>query len=325
VSGAEIAAGDEPFVEASLRYLASDEAARSLEANSYWPKWNSPWWHLSVLYEMGLAPRVSRVAVERMTASVSRLLPVFFVADVPPGRNPMLDTPCPCSLGNIFQMLHAAGADVDRELPWARGWFMRYQMPDGGLSCDENAYRANPQASSMVGTVAPLEAILYATTRAFTSEETEFLDRGARCLLARELRLGCSAEHNREESDDEAEWLLPCFPRFYFYDTLRGLSFVLEYAERLRRPIPARAIEQVVADLEARFPDGRVRVGRHAFEGCGSWNISGGEWKREKKASLFPLLERVSEPGRESPYLSARWMEAKERLVRLRASRLLTS
>ena len=29
----------------SVAYLASDAAARSLDADTYWPKWHSPWWH----------------------------------------------------------------------------------------------------------------------------------------------------------------------------------------------------------------------------------------------------------------------------------------
>src|SRR5215467_9295690 len=42
----------------SARYLASDAALRSIEADTYWPKWHSPWWHILVLYELGEARRI---------------------------------------------------------------------------------------------------------------------------------------------------------------------------------------------------------------------------------------------------------------------------
>lgn len=105
-------------------------------------------------------------------------------------------------------------------------------MPDGGLSCDDGAYLANPPASSMVGTIAPLGSMLLcATRRPLTEREAKFLDAGAQCLLERKLTLGCRAPHNHEEQGDEQDWLAPSFPRFYFYDVLRGLVFVLRWAE----------------------------------------------------------------------------------------------
>ena len=134
---------------------------------------------MALLYEMGHAKRIPTIAIERMVSAVAKLVPEFFLADVPPACDPVLDTPCPCSLGSIYQILNAAGVDMDSELPWARSWFLRHQMPDGGLNCDEDAYRAEPPASSMVGTIAPLEAILFCTSRPFTPEEADFVDRGA--------------------------------------------------------------------------------------------------------------------------------------------------
>ena len=41
----------------------------------------------------------------------------------------------------MFQVLAASGIDVERALPWIKPWFVRYQMADGGLNCDEAAYR----------------------------------------------------------------------------------------------------------------------------------------------------------------------------------------
>jgi len=287
----------------SIRYLESDEAIQSIDLNPYWPKWDSPWWHMSVLFEMELADRIPRRIAEHMLLAAKRTqLPYFFREDAPQDKTPQQEAPCPCSLGNIYQILCAVGLDVDRELPWARGWFLKYQLPDGGLSCDEEAYRADPNSSSVVGTIALLEAILVAGKKLTKAEEL-FLDRGAKCLLERELRLGSSSIHNADERLDEEDWLKPCFPRFYFYDVLRGLNFILNWSEKLNRPLPAQAVAGVVETLSKRFPDGRVQTQRYSYEGVSS------RFSRQP-ASLFSLLERVSVLEEHSPFLTAKWQRA---------------
>jgi len=313
------ASSDEAAIEASLKYLASDEARISLEADPYWPKWDSPWWHFSVLHEMGAAHRIPTTTVQWMVSALQRqYVPQFFSSEVPPGRDPIRDTFCHCALGNIFQVLSAAGADMDHALPWARSWFFRYQMPDGGLNCDEAAYKATPPASSIVGTIAPLEAVLFHTKRPFTTDEGNFLDAGARCLIDRKLMLGCSAPHNMEEKDDEAAWIKPCFPRFYFYDVLRGLFFILRWADKRRNVIPVGAISDVVSVLCEKFPDGLVRIERHSFEEVGSRvQVEPGRWGKSETASRFFMMDEVCTPGKASPYLTAQWNECKDTILKL--------
>ena len=60
------APGSEPEreVELSIAYLASPDALASLEADTYWPKWDSPWWHMVLLRERGQAA-VSRARPPR--------------------------------------------------------------------------------------------------------------------------------------------------------------------------------------------------------------------------------------------------------------------
>ncbi len=41
-------------VDSSVEYLQSAEALRTLEQDPYWPKWTSPWWHKTLLNELGL-------------------------------------------------------------------------------------------------------------------------------------------------------------------------------------------------------------------------------------------------------------------------------
>jgi hypothetical protein len=295
----------------SVRYLNSSEAHESIEANPYWPKWHSPWWHLSAFFEMGLAHRIPKAVAVKLLAEVKAThLPFFFREEAPLEKSPKQDAPCPCSFGNIYQILSATGLDVDAELPWARGWFLKYQMSDGGLNCDEDAYKADQNASSMVGTISPLEAIL-STPGKLTTDEINFLDRGARCLLDRELRLGSKSQHNAEERLDEEDWLKPCFPRLYFYDVLRGLSFVLHWSEVLSRPIPASAILNVVRHLSTQFPDGKIRTQRHSYEDVTTRALdSSGNWERGRTATFFPLLNETSDLGNVSPFLTHKWQDA---------------
>jgi hypothetical protein len=40
------------LVQQSVDYLASCKALESIEADPYWPKWDSPWWQMLLLHEM---------------------------------------------------------------------------------------------------------------------------------------------------------------------------------------------------------------------------------------------------------------------------------
>jgi len=305
--------------EDSIRYLNSESAKADLNADVYWPKWTAPWWQMLLLHEMRLTDRIPPEVVQHFVSRLrAQLVPYFFAAEVPEGRHPQMDATCPCQLGNVVRFLSAAGVDVDQALPWARPWFLRYQMPDGGLSCDEEAYRSSPPASSIVATIAPLEAVLFSNRGPFTPAEEQFLDRGADCLIRRKLMLGCSVEHNAEERLDESDWLKLCFPRFYFYDVLRGLSFVLQWSEKRRMALPLGAIQDVVNALEKKFPDGRVRIERLAYEGVGTrFQSPDGKWTKKSEADFHPLLREVSKIGEVSPYLSLQWKEAKAKIAQL--------
>src|SRR6185369_16363564 len=59
-------------IAASLAYLGSDATLRSLEVDPYWPKWDSPWWHMLVLHELGEASRIPASAVSAMVAALER-------------------------------------------------------------------------------------------------------------------------------------------------------------------------------------------------------------------------------------------------------------
>lgn len=326
-------AHDAEAVARSVDYLSSPAALASLEVDSYWPKWDSPWWHMLLLHERGQSSLVPKAAVTAMVAALERLpLKIFPIhpGDVPAGVDVYRDSSCHCALGSIVPVLLACGVDVDRELPWARDWFGRYQMSDGGLNCDPDAYLAEGEVpSSMVGTVAPLEAMLALTRENPRPEDLAVLDRAASFLVARRLSRGSESVQNASERDSARAWSELTFPRFYFYDVLRGLSALLAWATRRRRTLAWSSIADVVVALLARFSDsdgrGGVRIGRRAFEGARTRLCSvSGQWTSGHPESSFPLLEASSQLDGVSPFLTAEWRVARETLLALHRDGLLT-
>jgi hypothetical protein len=312
----------EQAIDHSVRYLASAEALASIAADTYWPKWHSPWWHMVLLHELGEARRIpERVAlamVDGLSALPIRIFPIH-PGDAPSGSDPHRDSSCHCALGCMYQVLSTCGIDVDAVLPWVKPWFVRYQMADGGLSCDATAYlQADECPSSMVGTVAPFEAMLCGAPGTWTSDQRTFLARAARFLIERRLVLGSQTRHNAEERDAQAAWLLPCRPRFYLYDVVRGLGALVRWAEASEAALPRHAVTPAVEHLVAAFPDGVIRLQRHAFAGVTTMlRTADGTWVRRQPATSFPLLEATSTIGAACPYATREWTAARQGLLRL--------
>jgi hypothetical protein len=195
----------------------------------------------------------------------------------------------------MCQVLVAAGVDPYARLPWVREWFARYQIADGGWNCDEGAYLRPTPRSSFLSTLPVLEALLLVPDR--TRDEDVMLDRGARYLLSRAL---CRSLSKGTLADPS--WLVPTFPRFYFYDVVRGLSFVRRWAALRGVSVPADAPREAMAAVEAYVRDGKVVVGQRA------WTDARAEPGQPKgNASTFALLERVSVIGEASPWLTRQW------------------
>lgn len=289
----------------SLAYLASPEARQSLKADPYWPKWDSPWWHMTLLWELGLARSIPEPAVYAMVEVLKthyHLVMAFKDDDLPPGVDPHRGVPCHCAIGTMHQVLCAAGAAVDDELPWMRTWLLCYQLPDGGLNCFGEAYKGS-RKSSIVSTLPALEAILLDTPRPFTSDEQSFLDDGARYLLNHRLFKSISGQ------TIDPEWLKPCFPRFYEYDVLRGLTFLARWCKLRHKPLPQSPIAEAVAAVEMAIEDGQVILGRRSYARTRSLNRQAdGGWEGGR-ASPFPLLSEVSEIGKPCASLTQCWAE----------------
>lgn len=297
------------WVETSRAYLASAKARESIAADPYWPKWDSPWWHMATLWELGRARDIPREASEQMLSALASHYVDFFPnprEPLPAGKDPRLHAQCHCGLGVMYQVLRDCGLDVDARAPWVRRWFLHYQLPDGGLNCDEQAY-ASGGASSIQSTLPALEAILRGAKGGHTPAEEAFLDRGAHYLLER--RLGYRLRDGKPMDED---FFVVTFPRFYDYDVLRGLAFLVEWVIVRQGKVPVESVEGVMKALHARFPDGVVKVERPNLPDTKTFRRGAdGAWGDKVPASTFPLLDACRRPGAPIPALTKAWSGAR--------------
>ena len=134
----------------------------------------------------------------------------------------------------------------------------------------------------------PLEAVLHFTKRDYTNAEARFLDAGTQYLI--EHCLVCSKSNGSVINE---EWLKPFFPRYFGYDILRGLSYLVEWSRRREQPLPSEIIEEGLDRLENYITDSGIVIGRRVNDKNGDW-----------RGRAFPLMKAVSEVGRTSPYLT---------------------
>lgn len=279
---------------------AIEESIRFLESSSYLEmdcseysrrKWDGAWWHMATLYEMGEVKRIPEASIARAKYLLkAKTWPIFIISDAdhPTSEiDKMKMDCCHCELAVYYMILMAYGCDLDKEIPWIRQWLLNHQMVDGGLNCNPEAY-THSHKSSIVSTLPPLEAILRYTNREFTAQESVFLDEGARYLI--EHRLVCSKQNGNIIN---MEWLKPCFPRFFEYDILRGMSFLAEWSRRRKKLLPVGLLNEGMQQLDNFIGASGLRIGRQVFDPQGTW---GGH--------TFALLEAVSGIGDISPYLS---------------------
>ncbi len=296
------------WIAVSAAYLTSKKAEESLARDPYYPKWDSPWWHMILLWELGRADAIPKEAAEAMFAAIEAKYVRYFPnprEPLPPGKDAYRDGLCHCSLGTMYQTLAACGLDLDARAPWMRAWFLHYQLPDGGLNCDDKAY-AKGGSSSIQSTLPALEAVL-AAGRPLTPTEEHFVDLGAEYLLERRL-----AFRRRDGQLMSSGFVDIGFPRFYDYDVLRGLSFISEWARLRRRMVPRRAVGWVFESMEDRFPDARVRIEKEGIVPAETTlEFKDGTWSRGK-TSTFPLLEASRKVGAPCAPLTDQWNKIKK-------------
>lgn len=262
-----------------------------------------------LLFELDLAHEIPESAVEKMVATLkTHYLPIFPIKpeEVPEGTDPHRQIACICAIGNIYQVLFACGVDVDKELPWMREWFLRYQLPDGGLNCDERVYTKPVPKSSIVSTIACLEAVLFCRNRELTTTEVAFLDRGARYLLRQRLFRKASTG---EVIDND--WLEIRFPRFYEYDFLRGFYFLRKWHQVTGFQIPDDLADEVEQLVKKQWDGKSIVLKRYNLFDKRSLNPQAdGSWTRGQ-ADEFALMKAVSYNEATCPALTTKWLEVR--------------
>lgn len=301
-----------PLKEATkniLEYLSSPGALDSIERDPYWPKWDSPWWHMSLLNEMDLAKEIPKASISKMVQVLkTHYLPVFPVKEeeVPTGTDPYRKIACLCAVGNMYQVLFNAGVDVDQEVSWMREWFLRYQLPDGGLNCDEKAYTKPVPKSSIVTTLSCLEAVLFCRSRDLTEGEITFLNRGASYLLKQRLFRKASTGEVIDK-----DWLEIRFPRFYEYDFLRGFYFLEKWRQQSGFSIPDELVDEVEELVSRQMTGQGIRLKRYNLFDKRSYNPSAdGAWTWGDSSEI-DLMKAVSFEGNICQPLTKKWNEVR--------------
>jgi hypothetical protein len=252
-------------IEHSVGRLSVDTALSAIGGAKSRRKWSGPWWHMDLLCEMEAPELIPDCAIANaLTLLKHSTWPKFVIGE----ENKPL-------------------SEEDRAKMDCCHWLLTHQLPDGGLNCSPDAY-SESRKSSVVSTLPPLEALLRFTGRELTTQERTFLDEGARYLIEHRL---CRVKGRNDFINPE--WLKPIFPRFFEYDVLRGMSYLVAWAERRQRPLPREVLLEGLALLEGWIVDDQVRIGTRVFGERGRW-----------ESDEFPLLELVGSVGTLSPYLS---------------------
>jgi hypothetical protein len=273
----------------SISYLTSDAARESLAVDPYWPKWDSPWWHILAMDEAGAGADIPPAGTALLAEAFARHYPPVFPkteAELPPGLTFERHILCHCALGCALRVLEARGHSV---VPWAGEWIAREQLPDGGWNCDEKS-----RAGSFLSTVPVLEYLL--ARPSLGAAEEGIIDRGVAYLLERKLFRSARSGKIIDES-----WLVPVFPRFYDYDLLRGLSVVATWSRRLSRKVPPEAVAEARALVDQALG---ANVSPRRCSAKTTWSLDGESWVR-RPLTTFPLLETLSRPEVATPLLRA--------------------
>lgn len=296
------------LIDETINYLSSEEAFTSIEKDPYWPKWESPWWRISLLYEMNLLKLVPKKIISIMEKKIDSHYIKFFPLieeDIPEGINPIKQIICHCQLGTTYKIYNEL--NNANKFQWARDWFIKYQLNDGGLNCDESVYTKENPKSSIVSTLPCLEAILDADN--INEEEIKFLDKGANYLIQKKIF------RKSDGSIINEHWLKPFFPRFYEFDTLRCLKFLTKWAISRNKELPLSAISETIEILDSRINEDNLML---------SGDLYFLNYNPEYNDGLFPLLNKFDQSKNGNKYLSKDWYETITNLKVLEEKMLLT-
>ncbi|HAS73408.1 MAG TPA: hypothetical protein DCS67_04630 [Clostridiales bacterium UBA8960] len=303
---------EKAFIE-SIEYLNSDLAIDSINSDPYWPKWDTPWWHMSLLYEMGLEKFIPDSVVTCVMDMMGKHYLQFFPIqehELPENIDPYTRIPCHCQLGNMYQILKAKRPDVDEVLPWIRPWFIRYQLPDGGLNCYDDAYRESHK-SSIASSLPVFEAVMAcAEVDGLSDEEAAFLDKAAEYLIKHRL------VHRLDGALMDPDFMMLQFPRFYSYDVLRGLSFLTRWKNYRKSSEADEVINEGLRIIGEKLSSGMLRVERSDLTRTKTrTKDDSGEWHYGEPAKSFALLDEVNAIGRESIFLTGEYRRVMNTII----------
>ena len=231
---------------------------------------------MTLLWELGYASSIPETA---LAAMVHALRKTHYLTHFPligrrgPAYGPCgsdldgrrLESCCHCALGTMYQVLRRQRESMwTPSCPGSAPGSCAISSPTGHELWHGAVYTltpGSPAASSIVGTIAPLEAVLH-TRRPFTAAEAAFLDRGAACLISRALTRG---SHD-EEREDEQDWLKPCFPASI--STTCCAVVVAAQVVRLREKSSHARQSRARAHAPRReFPNGKILKKRLSTDG----------------------------------------------------------
>jgi hypothetical protein len=211
-----------------------------------------------------------------------------------------------------------ATPEHERALNWVRPWFLKYQISGGGLNCDESNYLKETPSCSVLSTIPALEALVAIDSNLLSEEELAFLDNGVTYLIERNL-----FRSKRTGEVVDPTWLEPAFPRFYFYDVLRGLTLVTRWALKRSCKLPQAAIAEAMHALNDQITrDGFVPRRSNVQERKTIIRTDAGH-EKDHPVTSFPLLEAVDQVGQPSLHLTQEYLGLLLRLKYMSDARLL--
>jgi hypothetical protein len=279
------------MLDESVCWLSSEECNRLVQQDPYWPKWNNGWWRMHLLMELGFEDRIPKNTIETLIDSANHTWMDFFPlleSELPKDCDPYRDILCHCALGSLVRLILKTKPVTKLKVDWM-DWFKKYQLPDGGWNCDEQAYTKSHK-SSLISTVAVLDAYLEYGYQNLSLDDKQVVDKAVSYLLDHQLIYNSKGTNVPVES-----WKLLMFPRFYELDLLRALSCVVKWSEQSSKEFEIERVAKVLEMLLAMFlKDGFSPAVRKISEEESFSLIqkSEGEWI-SGKAESFPLLDYV--------------------------------
>ena len=270
------------------------------EKDPYWPKWNNLWWKALVMYETDNFDLVPEMFIKYFYEVINKHYLHFFpftLEEIPENANPYRNIICHCAMGAIIKFGVKKNIDIINNYPWIYEWIFKYQLPDGGYNCDEQAY-TNSKKSSILSTISMAEAVLELCKKTDNKKLTVVLEKCFDYFIKHRIF--------RSSKGDiiYPGWKDLTFPRFYEFDLLRGLNFIEEAALLLKKEIPYESIEETVELLKFKQNDnGMFKTERIFHLEEGTLALENGKWEFKKEVSTFPVLDKLLKRNAVNPFL----------------------